>query len=199
MNLINFLHRINWFFIVLLLFISSIGVALLYSIAGASWEPWALNQIIRISLSTAIIILISLTNIKFWYKFANPLYLFGIFLIFLTFLVGKEVSGATRWIDLYFFSFQPAEITKIFVILALAKYFHSIKLQSYDIKQKIFFPLLILIIPVFLIFKQPDLGTAFIVLFSGIIVLFLSGEYSPEIALLIRGDIGFFIISSHSS
>ena len=79
MNLINFLHRINWFFIVLLLFISSIGVALLYSIAGASWEPWALNQIIRISLSTAIIILISLTNIKFWYKFANPLYLFGIF------------------------------------------------------------------------------------------------------------------------
>jgi len=175
MNLINFLHRINWFFIVLLLFISSIGVALLYSIAGASWEPWALNQIIRISLSTAIIILISLTNIKFWYKFANPLYLFGIFLIFLTFIVGKEVSGATRWIDLYFFSFQPAEITKIFVILALAKYFHSIKLQSYDIKQKIFFPLLILIIPVFLIFRQPDLGTAFIVFFSGIIVLFLSG------------------------
>ena len=175
MNLINFLHKINWFFIVLLLFISSIGVALLYSIAGASWEPWALNQIIRISLSTALIILISLTNIKFWYKFANPLYLFGIFLIFLTFLVGKEVSGATRWIDLYFFSFQPAEITKIFVILALAKYFHSIKLQSYDIKQKIFFPLLILIIPVFLIFKQPDLGTALIIFFSGIIVLFLSG------------------------
>ena len=122
-----------------------------------------------------VLILISLVNIGFWYKLANPLYLFSIFLIFLTFFYGKEVSGATRWIDLYFFSFQPAEITKIFVILALAKYFHSIKLQSYDIKQRIFFPLLILFIPVLLIFKQPDLGTAFIVFFSGIIVLFLSG------------------------
>ena len=191
MNVINFLPRINWFFVILLLLISSIGVALLYSIAGASWDPWALNQIIRISLSTAIIILISLTNIKFWYKFANPLYLFGIFLIFLTFIVGKEVSGATRWIDLYFFSFQPAEITKIFVILALAKYFHSIKLQSYDIKQKIFFPLLILIIPVFLIFKQPDLGTALIIFFSGIIVLFLSGV---QIKTFILSGIGSLIL-----
>ena len=175
MNVINFLHRVNWFFIILLLIISSIGVALLYSIAGASWDPWALNQIIRILLGLLVLISISLVNIGFWYKLANPLYLLSIFLILLTFFVGKEVSGATRWIDLYFFSFQPAEITKIFIILALAKYFHSIKLQSYDIKQKIFFPLLILLVPVILIFKQPDLGTALVVFFSGIIVLFLSG------------------------
>ena len=89
--------------------------------------------------------------------------------------MGKKVSGATRWIDFYFFTFQPAEFTKIFVLLALAKYFHSIKLQSHDIKQKIFFPLFILLIPVFLIFRQPDLGTALVIFFSGVIVLFLSG------------------------
>ena len=175
MNLIDFLHRINWFFILLLLPICFIGVGLLYSIADGSWEPWAFNQIIRIFLGLAILILISLTNIKFWYRFAYPFYLLTIFFIFLTFFLGKEVSGAKRWIDFYFFSFQPAELTKVFVILALAKYFHSIKFQSYDIKQKIFFPLLILFIPVFLIFKQPDLGTALIIFFSGIVVLFLAG------------------------
>ena len=175
MNIVNFLHRINWFFIILLLLISSIGVALLYSIAGASWDPWASKHIIRIIISLVVLITISLVNIEFWYKLANPLYLFSIFLICLTFLLGKEVSGAKRWIDLYFFSFQPAEVVKIFVILALAKYFHSIKLQSYDIKQRIFFPLLILFIPVILIFKQPDLGTAIIIFLTGIIVLFLSG------------------------
>ena len=191
MNVINFLPRINWFFVILLLLISSIGVALLYSIAGASWEPWALNQIIRILISLVVLILISLVNIGFWYKLANPLYLFSIFLIFLTFVLGKEVSGATRWIDLYFFSFQPAEITKIFVILALAKYFHSIKLQSYDIKQRIFFPLLILFIPVLLIFKQPDLGTALIIFFSGIIVLFLSGV---QIKTFVLSGIGSLIL-----
>jgi rod shape determining protein RodA len=85
MNVIDFLPRINWFFVILLLLISSIGVALLYSIAGASWDPWALNQIIRISISLVVLILISLVNIGFWYKLANPLYLFSIFLIFLTF------------------------------------------------------------------------------------------------------------------
>ena len=103
MNIINFLHRIHWFFIILLLLISSIGVALLYSIAGASWDPWALNQIIRILISLVVLISISLINIGFWYKLANPFYLFSIFLILLTFFLGKEVSGATRLIDLYFF------------------------------------------------------------------------------------------------
>ena len=175
MNLINVLNKINWLFIILLIIICSIGVALLYSIAGASWDPWAFKQIVRILIGLTVLILMSLVNISFWYKLANPLYLFSIFLICLTFLVGKEISGATRWIDLHFFSFQPAEITKIFVILALAKYFHSIKLQSYDIKQRIFFPLLIFTIPFVLIFKQPDLGTALILFFTGIIVLFLSG------------------------
>ena len=175
MNLIDFLHKINWFFILLLLSISAIGVALLYSVSGGSWHPWALNQIIRIFIGLILLIFISLINIRFWYKLANPLYLSSIFLICLTFFLGKEVSGATRWLDIYFFSFQPAEIAKIFVILALAKYFHSIKLQSYDVKQKIFFPLLILFVPVILIFNQPDLGTALIIFFSGIIVLFLSG------------------------
>ena len=78
MNIIKFLHRVNWFFIILLLLISSIGVALLYSIAGASWDPWASNHIIRILVSLVALITISLVNIEFWYKLANPLYLFGI-------------------------------------------------------------------------------------------------------------------------
>tara|TARA_B100000029_G_C17609186_1_gene968692 strand:- start:3038 stop:4138 length:1101 start_codon:yes stop_codon:yes gene_type:complete len=175
MNFTNFLHKTNWLFIFIILIITFIGVALLYSVAGGAWEPWALNQIIRILIGLLFLILISLIHIQNWYKFSNQLYLFCLFLIILTFLVGKKVSGATRWIDFYVFTFQPAEISKIFILLALAKYFHSIKLQSHDVKQKIFFPLLILLIPVFFIFRQPDLGTALVIFFSGIIILFLSG------------------------
>ena len=175
MNINNILSRINWFFIIILVLISSIGIALLYSIAGGSWEPWASNQIIRISIGLLVLILVSFVHVRVWYRYANYFYLFSIFLILITLFFGKEVSGATRWINLYFFSFQPAELVKIFILLALAKYFHSIKLQSHDIKQRIFFPLLILLIPVFFVFKQPDLGTALIIFFSGIIVLFLSG------------------------
>ena len=175
MDINNILSRINWFFIIILILISSIGIALLYSIAGGSWEPWASNQIIRISIGLLVLILVSFVHVRVWYRYANYFYLFSIFLILITLFFGKEVSGATRWINLYFFSFQPAELVKIFILLALAKYFHSIKLQSHDIKQRIFFPLLILLIPVFFVFKQPDLGTALIIFFSGVIVLFLSG------------------------
>ena len=175
MDINNILSRINWFFIIILVLISSIGIALLYSIAGGSWEPWASNQIIRISIGLLVLILVSFVHVRVWYRYANYFYLFSIFLILITLFFGKEVSGATRWINLYFFSFQPAELVKIFILLALAKYFHSIKLQSHDIKQRIFFPLLILLIPVFFVFKQPDLGTALIIFFSGVIVLFLSG------------------------
>ena len=175
MNFIIFLNKTKWLFILIILMITLIGVALLYSVAGGSWEPWAFNQIIRIFIGLFFLSLISLIHIKNWYKFSNQLYLLCLFLIILTLFMGKKVSGATRWIDFYLFTFQPAEFTKIFVLLALAKYFHSIKLQSHDIKQKIFFPLFILLIPVFLIFRQPDLGTALVIFFSGVIVLFLSG------------------------
>ena len=141
MDINNILSRINWFFIIILVLISSIGIALLYSIAGGSWEPWASNQIIRISIGLLVLILVSFVHVRVWYRYANYFYLFSIFLILITLFFGKEVSGATRWINLYFFSFQPAELVKIFILLALAKYFHSIKLQSHDIKQRIFFPL----------------------------------------------------------
>ena len=75
MNLINFLHRINWGFVLLISLITFIGIILLYSIAGGSWDPWALTQLIRVIIGLIILVLISVINIKFWYKLANPFYL----------------------------------------------------------------------------------------------------------------------------
>ena len=148
---------------------------MLYSIAGGQWQPWALNQIVRISIGLILFFVAASINIKVWYKNSYYIYFFCTFLIIITLLFSREISGASRWLNLYFFSIQPAEILKIFVILSLAKYFHSIKLQSFDIKHRILFPLLILLLPVTLVFKQPDLGTALIIFFSGIVVFFLAG------------------------
>ena len=175
MKIISLISKIDWFLLFLLIIISAVGVLLLYSIAGGEWNPWAFNQIIRISIGLLFFIFIASTDIRFWYKISYHLYFLCIFLILITIFYGREISGASRWLNLYFFSLQPAEILKIFVILSLAKYFHSIKLQSYDIKQRIFLPLLILLLPVFLVFNQPDLGTAVIIFVSGVVVFFLSG------------------------
>ncbi len=171
----SFINKIHWPFILLLILISSIGIALLYSIADGQWNPWALRQSIRLSIGLILLFVVSQVNIKFWYQHAYHFYFFCIFLIVATLLFSREISGAKRWLNLYFFTMQPAEVFKIIIILSLAKYFNSIKLQSYDIKQRILVPFLILLIPVLLIFKQPDLGTSLIILFSGIIVFFVSG------------------------
>jgi len=175
MNIFSLIYKINWLFIFILILITSIGVALLYSIAGGEWQPWALKQIIRIIIGLILLYITASINIKLWYKHSYHIYFCCIFLVLITLIFSREISGARRWLDLYFFSMQPAEILKIFVILSLAKYFHSIKLQTFDIKHRVLFPLIILLFPVLLIFKQPDLGTALIIFFSGIIVFFLSG------------------------
>jgi len=171
----SFINKIHWPFVSLLILISSIGIALLYSIADGQWNPWALKQSVRLFIGLIFLVIITQVHIKFWYQYAYHFYLFCIFLIVATLLFSREISGAKRWLDLYFFTMQPAEVFKIIVILSLAKYFNSIKLQSHDIKQRILVPLLILLIPVLLIFKQPDLGTSIIILFSGIVVFFVSG------------------------
>ena len=175
MKIISFIKKTHWPFILMLILISSIGVALLYSIADGQWSPWALRQIIRIVIGSIFLLIVTQIHIQFWYRHAYHFYFFCMLLIFLTLLFSREISGAKRWLDLYFFTMQPAEIFKIIVILSLAKYFHSIKLQSYDIKQRILLPFLLLLIPVMLVFKQPDLGTALIIFISGIIVFFVSG------------------------
>ena len=168
----SLVYKINWLFVFILILISSLGVALLYSIAGGQWQPWALNQIVRISIGLILFFVAASINIKVWYKNSYYIYFFCIFLIIITLLFSREISGASRWLNLYFFSIQPAEILKIFVILSLAKYFHSIKLQSFDIKQRILFPFIILSFPVLLVFKQPDLGTALIIFFLVLLCFF---------------------------
>ena len=176
-NIFSLFYKINWLFVLVLILISSLGVALLYSSAGGQWYPWALNQVIRIIIGLTLFFIVASINIKFWYRNSYYIYFFCIFLVLLTLLFSREISGASRWLNLYFFSIQPAEILKIFVILSLAKYFHSIKLQSFGIKRRILFPLIILSFPVLLVFKQPDLGTALIIFFSGIIVFLLAKHW----------------------
>ena len=87
---------------------------------------------------------------------------------------GIESNGATRWINIAGISLQPSEFVKYTLILALAKYFHSINNDSSFIKTLII-PLIITIVPVLLVITQPDLGTALIILLGGISLFWISG------------------------
>ncbi len=106
-------------------------------------------------------------------RWAPWFYAAGIILLLLVFVIGVGAKGAKRWISLGFFRFQPSEILKIAVPVAVAAYFSSRALPPR--LKHIFMCLIILGLPTFLILRQPDLGTAILISASGLIVLFLAG------------------------
>lgn len=157
----------------LIVLISCFGFLLMYSAAQGNMNPWALKQIIHFSLFAPLMLVIGLTNLKFWYKASYVFYYGSLILLFLIYILGYTAMGATRWIDLGSIKLQPSELMKICIIFALARYFHDLEGKKIYIKDLIA-PIVMLIIPAFLIIKQPDLGTAIILLSIGVIIFFVA-------------------------
>ena len=177
---INFLIRrsysINYLLLILVSCIFVFGVVLLYSAAGGSMDPWASKQLIRYGFATLLFIFVSLVRIKFWLGSAYYIYIFSLLLLFLVNLYGYVGMGAKRWIDLGIFNFQPSELVKFSIVLLLAKYFHAEKEYTFWNNIKNFMmPIILIVIPSYLIFLQPDLGSAVIVMISGLTMLFIIG------------------------
>ena len=167
--------ELNWGLLVFLCLIAGFGFAMLYSGSGGSYEPWASRQMIRFGFGVALLIAIALTDIRVWLQFAFPFYA-----IALSFLVAVEYTGfigmgAQRWIDLGLFQLQPSEIMKIALVLALARYFHGLTLEEAGSFMHLIVPILLVLLPVALVLRQPDLGTALLLLAGGAAIFFLAG------------------------
>ncbi len=106
-------------------------------------------------------------------RFGLPLYIFGVIMLLLVFVVGIKVNGATRWLSLGFTRIQPSEMLKIAVPLMLAWYFHQHEAQLKWRHHAV--ACLLLLLPFALIAKQPDLGTAILVGAAGFYVIFFAG------------------------
>ena len=97
--------------------------------------------------------------------------------IFINFVLffGITASGSKRWVNLYFLNLQPSELMKIAIIVCFARYYH--RMQSIDIQSYRFLliPIILLIIPCYLVITQPDLGTSILIAGSGIVVIWIAG------------------------
>lgn len=151
------------------------GFVILYSAAGGQIEPWAYRQIIIFSIFMPLAFIISMVDNRFIYKFSYFLYFFVLLLLIAVAIIGKTAMGATRWIDLGIFHIQPSEPTKIAIVLMLARYFHSSKEQNISSIYNLILPIIGVLIPAFLIIKQPDLGTGIITIIIATIIFFAAG------------------------
>ena len=88
---------------------------------------------------------------------------------------GITASGSKRWINLFFLNLQPSELMKVALIIFLARYYNKIPSRNINSIRHILIPFLSLLVPVFLVIIQPDLGTAILIAISGLIVIWLTG------------------------
>ena len=122
----NKIKNLNYLLIFLLILLSFIGAAGLYSAADGSYNPWASRHLIRFYVFLLMAIVISVIDIKLIYKYTYLLFIFSVLLLISVEIIGVLGKGATRWIRIFGFSIQPSELVKITIILALAKYYLSI-------------------------------------------------------------------------
>jgi rod shape determining protein RodA len=166
---------LNWPFLLIVVAIAIVGVAALYSVAGGSFEPWSIRHILRLWIGLALIFAVVLVDIRWWMRVAYPSYLIVLFLLALVPLIGVESGGAQRWLGVGEYSFQPSEIMKIALVLALARYYQWLPPEKVWRPDAVLPPLLMIGLPTLLALGQPDLGTAALFAIVGCGLLFLAG------------------------
>ena len=161
------------FFLILLLGIISLFA--MYSSERGNFSYHTQNHLYRFSIFFLLFIIISFFRIQFWYKSAYLFYFIVLILLFAVDSFGVTASGSKRWISLFFINLQPSELMKVSLIIFLARYYYKIPSQNVNNIKHIFIPFFSLMIPVFLVVSQPDLGTAVLIAISGLIVIWLTG------------------------
>jgi rod shape determining protein RodA len=166
---------LNWPLILLITAVAGSGFLMLYSVAGGSSEPWARAQAIRFGIGMVGMLVIAMINIRFW-KLVSPLaYLAALGLLVLVEVMGTVGMGAQRWIDLGFVLLQPSEVMKVALVMMLAAYYAWLDPARVSRPLWVIAPLILILLPVALVLKQPDLGTALLLLMGGGAMMFLAG------------------------
>jgi rod shape determining protein RodA len=173
------LQNFDWLLLGLVLLIAGIGIVNLYSAGYNRTPPGSspvyLKQIYWLGVGLALMGLTVLYDYRHLQKLAYPLYIVSVVLLLAVMFGGKMVSGSRRWLPLGPLSFQPAELTKIAIILVLARYF-SRRLPSQPLRLKdLVVPVALVLLPVLLIVKQPDLGSGILVLLVAMSMILFVG------------------------
>lgn len=166
---------LNWGMVLLNVLIAGIGFAMLYSVAGGEWEPWAARQSVRFAGALLLMLCIAVIDIRYWMAFAYPAWAIGVGLLIAVEIVGATGMGGQRWLDIGFMRLQPSEIMKIAVVMALARYFHGRSFDQSRSLRSLFTPVVLMAVPVALVVRQPDLGTSLMIVAGGVAILFLAG------------------------
>jgi len=186
-RLIVKLGNIDWTFCAAVAAIAIAGGVMLYSIAGGSWQPWSAPHLIRFGGCFLLMIMLAVVDLRVWFALAYPVYAIGLVLLVGVDAVGHTALGAQRWLDIGPVRIQPSEIMKIGIVLALARFYHSISGRAAQFSFWLVIPALLIAMPAGLVAIQPDLGTALLIVATGGVMMIMAGL---SLRLLILGIVG---------
>ncbi|MHA6263463.1 rod shape-determining protein RodA [Arenibacterium sp. CAU 1754] len=181
---------LNWPLNLLLLSVAGVGFLMLYSVAGGSLTPWAEPQMKRFAFGFTAMLIVAMVPIWFWRNMAAVAYGLSILLLIAVEFFGVEGKGAQRWIDIGFMRLQPSELMKISLVMLLAAYYDWLPAKRVSRPFWVLVPLLIILLPTFLVLRQPDLGTSILLLTAGGGLIFLAGAHWAYFAAVIAAGVG---------
>jgi len=181
------LVSLNWGLVLLLGAVAAVGIAMLYSAANGSWFPWAEKQALRFAVAAFIMLAVAVVDLRTWMRISYWFYGIAMLLLVAVEVRGAIGMGAQRWIDLGVIQIQPSELMKIAAMMALARYFNGLSVEEIGKPLRLIVPALLVLVPAVLVLKQPDLGTAMMLVLGGGAMFFLAGVRWWKFAIVLAG------------
>jgi rod shape determining protein RodA len=181
---------LNWPLVLMITAVASIGFLMLYSVAGGSWTPWAMAQVQRFVLGMTLMFVVAMVPIWFWRNTAGLAFAGTLVLLLIVEFLGDIGGGSKRWIDLGFMRLQPSELAKITLVMLLAAYYDWLPREKTSRPFWIVVPLFFIMLPVFLVLRQPDLGTSLLLIMGGGMMMWFAGVHWGYFAAVISSAVG---------
>jgi rod shape determining protein RodA len=167
--------RINWPYILLLCALAAVGYIALYSAGGGSAEPFARRHALRFASGLVVMVAIAMVDIRVIARLAWAAWVGSVVLLVLVLRMGHVGKGAQRWLDLGGLQLQPSEMMKLALVLALASWFHRASWEQMGNPLFLLPPAIAVLLPVGLVLKEPNLGTAAMTAMLGAAIFFAAG------------------------
>ena len=180
----------NWALALLLTTVAGIGFLMLYSVAGGSFSPWAEPQMKRFAIGFVAMFVIGMVPIWFWRNMSALAYLIALLLLLAVVFFGVEGKGAQRWIDIGFMRLQPSELMKVALVMGLAAYYDWLQMSRVSRPFWVLIPAVMILVPVALVLRQPDLGTSILLIAGGGAMMFMAGVHWAYFAVVIAALVG---------
>jgi rod shape determining protein RodA len=178
--------------VALIIGIALMGLTAVYSATytGSGHSSLFTKQVVWVCLGILVMFAALIPDYHTVGRYAYVLYALSVFFLILVALVGKTGMGAQRWLPLGPFAFQPSELAKLSLVLALARFFaEDPRRGGYELRD-LFVPAIMLAVPLLLVMKQPDLGTALMLMFTTTLIVMLAGvKFRSVMAVVVLGAV----------